>query len=351
MLRTSLLSALLVSGSWNLARAQQPDPLQAEPLHLEPLHPVWAPAVAPLSMLAPGLGHTFRGDSKTGGQLLMTSGILLATGLAGAMGLGFSGAGDLPSGVLIPVTMVSVSSFLALGSADAIGAFSKFDPELSQHVFTDAWASRARAGVRYTFAPDPALDQAHLVHAFGEGRMGRWKFGAELASATSVDVLLAGGNASLLLLPIDEVHGAGLWLLAGVLHERNGPGEFTRLGGTLEASALLPLGSIWPSLAQMTTEIRLGVRPWRAQYGDGTARTDHLELTGGSELRWTATTWLRPYWGYDHARDGIVGGQGIGFFGSFYGGAELRLPQGFWLDARGSLGSPNTLRVSVERRW
>jgi len=164
-------------------------------------------------------------------------------------------------------------------------------------------------------------------------------------------VLFAGAAASRLIIPLEDAPAAGLWLRAGILNETNGRADYVLLGGNLDAELLLPLGLLFPTLSRVTGEVRLGVRPWIAQYGASAWEWSNLELTGGSSLRWAATGWLRPYWGYEHGRDRFVGGQGIGFFGSFFGGAEVRLARGVWLDVRGNLGTPNAVQAAVEHRW
>lgn len=331
--------------------APEPVPLR-KPALTAPLSKLWLPLVIPGALLAPGFGHSIRGE-PVGRSMLATSGVLFGSLLISGMALGVSGAADSLSAVGIPLALTAVGSYLVLGTADAIGAFSTGSEHVAAGVRNEAWNSPLRFGLGYVHAPDPVLRQTHYLQALAGVLQGRWALELRAAAdATGGDYLLTGNAAFRLasLLPEQALMGEGLWLEAGVHQEWNARQRFDLTSLHLGARVEVPLLLLSPTLSRLSGQLRLGLRPvFGHLHGGGS--TSSFELSGGYEVRWAITDFLRPYWGYEHARERLVGGRGTGFYGAFYAGAEVRLTERLALDLRGLLGTPATVLSQLEWRW
>lgn len=309
----------------------------------EPLSPGWAPLLVPGSFLAPGLGHLLRGERKAGGLMLGISGVAMGVSTGAGLFLGFSGASDVASAVGVPLLLAGVGTLLLLGVTDLVGAFAGDGaPPLA-----DTWSARWRvsaavlAPVRAGAEPTPELlvswrSERWLVHAksgLTVGGPGPWVEGGG-----GVRVLSFGGAEP----------RAGLWLEAGLRYQWLDSARLLRSRAQLVSA--LPMGRFAANLSRVTTVLRLGVDPTWVWYPGRSSADFELPISGGFEARVVLTEQLRLVAGYEHARDGPLGGIATGFLGNFHGGAELALLPSFIIFARGTVGNPNGFTLGMEWR-
>lgn len=346
----------LVLGTLRAQAAQPPSepsgvPWPDAPVAQRPLHPALAPLLLPLSLLAPGTGHLLRGEKRTGLRLLALSGGTYALGAGAAVGLVLSGAGDALVIPLVPLTLLVLSTHLTLASADLVGSFSAGAPQVPPSVLQDAWSAPARLRLGYLYAPNPVFGQAHFVELSGERRWQRGWVGAQFGSDAQVEDLSVGVSGGLRLLYFEEAEPSGLFLEGDVRHEHYPAGRFDALRMRAGLGSVVPLGRFASTLAPLTSVLRLGLQSVLTRFRPSGHWHRALELAGGFELRWTLHPRVRATWGYEHAREGVVGGVGFGFTGLFTAGLEVEAVRGLWLSGRGVLGTPRSALLALERRW
>ncbi len=317
----------------------------------KPLHPAFAPLLLPASLIAPGTGHLIRGEKRTGLRMLALTGGTYALGAGAAAGLILTGAADAFVIPLVPLTMVVLSTHLSLASADLVGTFSRGQETLPDAVLRDAWSAPALVRLSYLYAPNAVFDQAQFAELAGElgGRRG-WG-GAQLGSDAAAEDLSVGVSGGWRLLHLGEAEASGLFLEGSARHEHYPEGGFDALRVRGGLGLVLPLGHLAPTLAALTSVLRLGLQHVHTRLRPRGSWHTALELAGGFELRWTLHPRVRTTWGYEHAREGVVAGSGFGFVGVFSAGLEVAVARGLWLSGRGLLGSPRSALVSMERRW
>lgn len=316
-----------------------------------PLAPGFAAVTVPLSLLAPGSGQLLRGETKTGAALLGTSAGLLAAAFGGAFFMAGTGASDVSTAVGPPVAMVGLGGFVSLGIADAVGTYSSNDQLVPEETAGDAWNATWRGGVSALVAPRAGQRGSAALTAFGAWRTRRTLVNAEAANiAGTLDGWLQAGGGLLLVQYDPTVERAGLWLESSLRHEwapRNG---FDASRWRTQLVSVLPMGLLAPRFGRVTSILRLGLDPtWVRSLERGVTGFE-LPLSGGFEVRTGITEWLRGHVGYEHARDGLVGGTAVGFVGLFHAGAELRLMNDLVLDVRIVSGTPVALFASIEWR-
>ena len=317
----------------------------------EPLHPAFAPLLLPAALLAPGTGHLIRGEKRTGLRLLTMTGGTYALGAGAAAGLILTGAADSFVIPLVPLTMVVLSTHLSLASADLVGAFSRGQAPLPDAVLRDAWSAPARVRLSYLYAPNAVFDQAHFAELSGELRGRRGWVGAQLGSDAAAEDLSVGVSGGWRLLQLEEAEASGLFLEGSTRYEHYPRGGFDALRVRGGLGLVLPLGQLAPTLAALTSILRLGLQHVHTRLQPRGSGHTALELAGGFELRWTLHPRVRATWGYEHAREGVVAGSGFGFVGVFAAGLEVEVARGLWLYGRGLLGTPRSALVALERRW
>lgn len=324
-------------------------PAAAEgPPRTEPLSPLWAPLLVPAQLIVPGVGHLARGETRTGLRLLATTGVVYGLTAGTAAGLIVSGAADPLVIPLVPVLLVLGSATLTLGGLDAIGTFS--DPA-ARPPPKDLWEEDWRARVSYRYAEHRVFAQAHFLEGQLERRWDGGWVGAQLASHLRGGNLWYGLGGGWRFLSWKDDSRAGLFLEAEAGHEHHPAARYDtyRVRGAL--ASILPLGLLFPSLRDVTSLFRIGVQPSWTRFRVGSASLRELYLVGGFETRWTVHPRVRLSGGYEHGRDGPVGGTGTGFLGLFHAGAELHLAEHLWLTGRGTLGTPLSGQLGLERRW
>lgn len=320
-----------------------PAAAEETPIETAPLSPAWAP-LTPAAILAPGVGHLLRGERRAGGTLLALAGASFTVSLASAAFLALSGASDVSGIISIPLLLLNLSSLFTLAATDLVGAFSGND---SPHL-TDTFDATTRVVLSVLTPMKSSPEPAPELRA--SYRADRWKI--EAAAGTTVNSaqgpaleLQAGVR---LLGYTSEQPKAGLWLEASARHEW--AAGYRTLRTRAQLVSALPMGLFAPRLQRLTALLRAGVDPTWLWYG-GKGSTDfELPVSGGFELRLVLTENLRALAGYEHARDGAVGGLALGFVGSFYGGLELLLAQQVVLFARAHAGTPNGFSAGLEWR-
>jgi hypothetical protein len=349
MLTRLFLLVLLVSPL--SARAQPLDGGTALSLSSAPLAPAFSPLVVPLSLLAPGSGQLLRGESKAGGTMLGWSGVLLGAAFGGAFFMAGTGASDVSTAVGPPLGIIGLGGFLSLGIADAVGTFDDGQVAVPTETAWDAWNATWRGGVSTLVAPRAGQPGSVGVTAFGAWRSGRFLVTAEVANvAGTLDGSGQVGGGVKLVGYSTEVERAGLWFESSVRHELASRVGFDATRWRTQLVSVLPMGVFAPRFGRVTSIIRLGLDPTWVRYRERGVTGFELPLSGGFEVRTGITDWLRGHVGYEHSRDGLVGGSSIGFLGSFHAGAEVALPGGLVWDVLVVTGTPVAFFTSLEWR-
>lgn len=315
------------------------------------LHPGWIPLVAPVSLLVPGMGNLIQGDRATAKTMLWTGGASFAVALGGAALVALTGAGDIPTAFGVPIAMVGVSSFFSLGITSAIGAFSEDGEAFHPLLLKDAWNNRLRTGVTLGGAPRAGWPGDYSVSLFGEYRAERWSLMLEGGYLPVAPDGWLNATAGVRLLNYTAaVPRAGLWLEGGVQREWMGRLGFDDTRLRLQLVSTLPMGLISGRFGKVTTQLRAGIDPTWTRYRGNGAVDFELTFSGGFDVRYSLHEYVRPFVGYEHSRNGLLGGTGTGFLGTFYGGVEVLLPQDLVVSARGLVGTPNGFFATVEWR-
>lgn len=321
------------------------------PAAAPPLTPGFAVLTVPLSLLAPGSGQLLRGETKTGGAMLGVSAGLLAATFGGAFFMAGTGASDVSTAVGPPLAILGLGGALSLGVADAVGTYSTNPLALPDETAWDAWNATWRGGVTGLVAPRAGQEGGGAVSAFGAWRTGRTLLTAEAANVVgTLDGWAQGGGGLEVLRYAPTVERAGLWVETSVRHEWASRHGFDATRWRTQLVSVLPMGLLAPRFGRVTSVLRLGVDPTWVRYRERGAGGFELPLSGGFEVRTGLTDWLRGHVGYEHARDGLVGGTAIGFIGLFHAGVELALPGSLVLDVRVVSGTPVALFASLEWR-
>ncbi|MEW5739015.1 MAG: hypothetical protein AB1938_08805 [Myxococcota bacterium] len=308
----------------------------------KPLHPGWLPLVLPCNLLVPGTGHLMRGENAAGRRIITTAAGLLAGAMAGGIFLGASGASDIAAAVGVPLVVVGLGGFFTLGAVDAIGTFTDSAEAFPAGVQRDVWNARVRAGLLLQVAPSTGTGADRpALGAFARGRWSRFTAFGDAGTLPGLDEWWLHGGAGVRLVQYGELtSAAGLWLEASVRHDGAGHLGFDATRVRVSLQSVLPLGVLSARLGRVTSLLRLGLDPTWVRYRASGVTTFELPLSGGFEVRWALVDWLRAYAGYEHARDGLVGGNYLGFLGVLFAGVELSLPAQLVLDLRAQAGTP-----------
>lgn len=316
-----------------------------------PLTPGLAALTVPLSLLAPGSGQLLRGESKTGGVMLGASAGLLGAALGGAFFMAGTGASDVSTAVAPPVAIIGLGGLLSLGVADAVGTYSTNELAIPDETAWDAWNATWRGGVSALVAPREGQLGAAAVAGFGAWRTGRTLASAEAGNVVgTLDGWVQGGGGFEVLRYAPGVERAGLWLETSVRHEWASRYAFDSTRWRTQVVSVLPMGLLAPRFGRVTSILRLGLDPTWVRYRERGVTGVEVPLSGGFEVRTGLTDWLRGHVGYEHSRDGLVGGSAIGFIGLFHAGVELALPGSLVLDVRVVSGTPIGFFASLEWR-
>ncbi len=309
------------------------------------------PLLVPASLLAPGVGQVVRGESEQAKPMLLTAASAFGAGLVGAFLMASTGAADVTTAAGVPIAMAGISGFATLGLTDAVGTFSR-DVSLAEPLVQgDGWNAGTRVGAGVVLADRVGSADRPNVRVFGAQRWERWLLQGELGlSPGTVDgagELLVGRR---LIGYSAAAPRAGLWLEGSARHERLGRLGFDATRGRVQLVSTLPMGVFAPRFGRVTSQVRLGVDPTWVRFRGSREVDVEVPFSGGFELRVAAAEQLRLFGGYEHARDGLVGGAGTGFFGPFFAGAELGPFAGLVLEARLLAGTPMGGAVSLEWR-
>jgi hypothetical protein len=342
--------ALLLIALPAVGRAQRDGGLSVD-VTTAPLAPAWAPLTTPLSLLAPGSGQLLRGDPRLGGAMLGTSAGLLGLALGGAFFMAGTGASDVSTAVGPPLGIIGLGGFLSLGLADAVGTVSSSDLAIPSETAWDAWNAKWRGGVNALVAPRAGQPGAAGVSAFGSFRTGRFLALVEAGNvAGTLDGWVMGGGGVKLVGYGVDASRAGLWVETSLRQEWAGRVGFDATRWRTQVVSILPMGLLAPRFGRVTSVLRLGLDPTWVRYRERGVTGFELPLSGGFEVRTGLTDWLRGHVGYEHARDGLVGGSSIGFLGSFHAGVEIALPGDLVWDVRVVTGTPVAFFTSLEWR-
>jgi hypothetical protein len=315
-----------------------------------PLHPGWLALVLPCAFLLPGTGQLMRGETEAGRRILASAAGFLGGAFAGGIFLGATGASDVAAAVGVPLVVVGLGGFFTLGAVDAIGTFTTASDAFPAGVQRDAWNARLRAGFLLHVSPSSSIDRP-AFGAFAHARWNRFSLAAEAGALPGVDEWWVSGGGGLRLVQYGaSTAAAGLWLEASVRHDGAGRLGFEATRVRVSLRSALPFGVLAARLGRVTSLMRLGVDPTWVRYRPSGASAFELPLSGGFEVRWAAVDWLRLYGGYEHARDGLVGGNYLGFLGVFFAGVELALPAQLVLDLRAQAGTPAGFFTALEWR-
>lgn len=319
-----------------------------ERIETEPVSAAWAPLLVPAQFLVPGVGHLIRGETKTGLRLLATTGIIYGLSAGTVAGLIGSGAADQLIIPLVPALLILGSTALTLGAVDAIGTFT--NPSLLP-LPKDYWELDWRTRIGYRYASSPAFEQSHFLEGGVERRWNDAWVGAQFLTHAKGGDLWYGLSGGLRFWSWDDTSRAGLFLEAEGSHEHHPTALYDtyRLRGSV--ASILPLKLLFPLLGDVTSIFRIGLQPSWTRFTSGGSVLREMYLVGGFEVRWTVHPRLRLVGGYEHGRDGPIGGTGTGFIGLFHAGAEVHLAEKFWLTGRGTLGTPMGAQLGLERRW
>ncbi|MDP3231324.1 MAG: hypothetical protein Q8S33_00860 [Myxococcales bacterium] len=350
MILTRLCLLLLLAGALT-ARAQSADAGVTLSAASAPVSPVFSPLAVPFSLLAPGSGQLLRGETRAGGTMLAWSSVLLGAAFGGAFFMAGTGASDVSTAVGPPLGIIGLGGFLSLGIADAVGTFSDGQLVVPAETGWDGWNATWRGGISTLVAPRAGQPGSVGVTAFGAWRTERFLVTAELANvAGTLDGWGQAGGGVKLVGYSSEVPRAGLWLESSLRHELAARVGFDGTRWRTQLVSVLPMGVFAPRFGRVTSILRLGLDPTWVRYRERGMTGFELPLSGGFEVRTGLTDWLRGHVGYEHARDGLVGGSSIGFLGSFHAGMEVALPGDLVWDVRVVTGTPLAFFTSLEWR-
>lgn len=277
------------------------------------------PALAALvpGQVVHGSGHMVAGDFETAYRLLALESSGLGAMGAGALALGLSHGSRYLSGVGAALVVTGFGLFSASGVADIYGAATG-----------GRWAGTPRRrlppmelGASYAYVHDPLQAGSSYAVLEGEGRLGSVRLSPSVWLGMDADTqryrlglayVLFGPRAAPWPLSVD---GSRLELRGAVSYDRFGEERFKVLGVDVTVQGRLDLGRLGRSLRGSFAELELG---WGMQL--------HAFPAGGVSLgdeyrdQLLAGFTIGFYLGgrgelglyYDHRRDGLVGGIGIG---------------------------------------
>jgi hypothetical protein len=302
-------------------------------------------------LLVPGTGHLIRHEAKAGVTLLGVGGGGLGLALLSGVFIATTGASDVSIVVGVPLAILGLGAFFTAGAADIVGTWSRDDTPLVPGTERDAWNATWRGGAKVLFANREGLVDRPAASLFGQWRSPRLLLMAEGGTLPGLPEGWFDVGAGARVVGYGAAAPkAGLWVEASVRHDvvRQLGFDSTRL--RVSAVSTLPLGLLSPRLARLTSLARIGVDPaWTRFLATGHTSAE-VNFSGGFELRLAVTDWLRPFAGYEHAREGLVGGGGGGFLGIFFAGLEVNPWRGLVLSARVLAGSPTAVQLGLEWR-
>jgi hypothetical protein len=246
-----------------------------------------------------------------------------------------------------------VPTFLATGLVDWVGTYSSDGLALPRELRADAPFSSGGLSLTFLAAPRPQVNQRFGVLTLeGEWRGDRVRVGGRLASQLNGESGWLEAHVGVVLWRYtEELRQAGLGLELGVQEELNRNLGYDATRVRMLVTHAMPLGLLGAHLGRFALLLRLGLDVTVARIHANGHFDVEPAVAGGFELRWSALRWLRPFVGYEHARDGLTGGIAIGQLGAFTGGAEVLLPYGLVLAARGYISTPVSGALSMEKRW
>jgi hypothetical protein len=308
-----------------------------------PLSPILAPVAAPPALIVPGSLHWIRGESTERKALFTASGLSFITILGGAVGLAATGAA---SGVMIavtPILLVAGSTFMAAGATDLLGSLAPNAP--TPIVYDSTW------GASYLSVPNPVFESQHYLRVEGLWRLQPVRLSASVTSDTQLSNLFLDTKADYPLIRWSE--STVLYARGGILHERNPDSLF--LATRLQSTAVFEtqLSSVSPAFSGGSLQLSAGYLYRWTHYASELNSPDDFETNvgGGFRVGWQLSEPVRVHWGYEHARDELVGGMGMGYFGYFSGGLGYRATENDWVNARIYLGTPTAFQIGWESAW
>lgn len=283
-------------------------------------------------------------------------GTFIAVGAIGAL----SGAADVVMIPAVPILVLSGSTLMALGTSDWIGAYSGItSPEIASAQFGQERGLRDGRSLTIGYQSlSPDFDSPHRrLQLSGARTHCDW----EVRALTAHDL---GGKS--------QEYSLGssyrLWKQPQALPDGLRLGAFFDVDVDHERIPSLS-HRIWRAQGRIRATLWGGERfrtlspllfsAWAGYYHDWVQYLtqapsqdgEELAVTAGFQLKWLAHPRFRPFWGYEHARQGLQGGVAQGYFGILHAGVDLRVLESSWLSFRMDLSGPKTYLVQWEERW
>ena len=310
----------------------------------EPIHPLLALPLAPLAILAPGSSHYMRGDEATSDAIYNYGSSSFLIFLASGLILGASGAAD-QTVPFIPIAMGSAAGWLAFASMDVIGSTLDKSKGAQFPSPYDRYGTVALEHIRVKSSVFENTPYSGLSIQYQEGGQ---KFKLRGVSSEKGGIKRYSFDYGRLIFARQQKN-QGFYAHFEVVHEMNPVGFFRMT--TLEPSLGLSTDATMfaPGLERIFFDARLGLQQHLLQYdygGGGSHETDS-SMMGTFETSWSATSWLKPAFGYRHERDSLVASQTTGFTGVFYGSSEFVLAEDYFLKVRSYLSGQGALDVKL----
>ncbi len=320
-----------------------------DPLATPARSALWVPLMSPISFLAPGVGHYFKGDFETGHRLLKIHGVNFSSIVAEAAIMVSLGAADVASMALIPFIMISGTTWFTLFIADLIGMVS--EPTLEEFNSPNSWDARYLAKTHCRFQ-----NKTMLGNNFFCGLSGRWKdeflrIKSEISAPLSGDYYFATVQLDSPFATFLDIPKA-LEVSIDLSHEQNFTGRFDQTTIGLALQTVTPLSIIGESLKNVTAFHRIGYRHLFVNY----EQPSHLKLedNGGVIASFLVNWRIDEFWttqfGYSHDRHDLIGDISSGFMGVFNGGFEYQLTPTLWLGGRLYQGKRKSIEISLDTR-
>ena len=283
------------------------------------LSPVWAIPVAPVSLILPGTAHYLKGDKETASKFFTAHAFSFGSFFASGLVMGLTGAADIVSPIMIPLLLISGTSWFSLAAADMIGAFSpapdvtlenktKHQLSFEYKSFDDfTFNTKSYQTVNYTY--NNLANNIQIEYMNNDKQ--------------TMDIYKISGEYQLFQLPEYDTH-SGLYSKMGIRYENNRAGFFNQATLSYQLMTQLPLTLLGNHLTQLTAIHSVGFQHILTDYHSPYSLfiDTNTSIVGSALLRWQNSQNLTSLLGYTHQRDGIISALSTGFTGVYWVAAE-----------------------------
>lgn len=318
----------------------------------EAISPYWSPLLLPVSILAPGSAHWIRGDNETAKKIGK---------IAGASFLGFASVGAIAAFTgasaplmipAVPLLLVSGSTFIASGSADFIGSISNSNSLLSAEV-PSLVSHRQQWSIElgYLHVPNRIFASQDYYQIGTGGALKDHLISFNFTSDKPVRNLFYKGELGLRIFSWGTTTQKNpIYFAFGLLHEQNPDSLYDATRFETSLISHIALSELSPTLSRAFIELSVGYQYLWTHYADFLNAPGDFQsaVSGGLDLGWQITDRFHANWGYQHSREGLIGGVFMGYLGHFHLGGGLRLTDSSWVNAKVLIGSPLSYFIGWE---